>query len=97
MGFSQAAELVERSILEIVRLDAEAGVNVVADQFQPFNLFGGEGRSGVPQLVFFLGGSKRRDAASTGQPAFKSCLYRFREGLEDGLLLQGRSVPAGRD
>ena len=43
MRLAQAAALAEWGEIEIVRLDAQAGGDVVADEVEPGELLGGEG------------------------------------------------------
>lgn len=73
MGLAEAAALAEGGVAEIVRLDAEAGGNMVADEAQPGELIGGEGDR---RLGFGL------------QPVVEAFLHGLRKGFEQGLLLE---------
>ena len=51
VGFAQATALRKRSVIEIVRLDAQAGGDVVTDEIEPGALVGSEGsRTMWPRL-----------------------------------------------
>src|SRR3989344_1141084 len=64
MHFAEAALLREWCVLEVVWLDAEVGGDVVADHFEPAELFGGEAFDDV--LAQLLGGPDAELRAAMG-------------------------------
>src|SRR4051812_37368030 len=61
MRFSQSAALTERRVIEIVRLDAQAGGDVVANEIQPGELVGAkfDARLGLVHEPFVEAGADR--------------------------------------
>src|ERR1017187_9481894 len=60
MRLAQAAALVERREFQILRLNAQAGGDVVADEVKPGELLGREGRAGLG-LVHEIGRASCRE------------------------------------
>ena len=80
---SQTAFLHKGSIVEVIRLDAEAGANMVLDQMQPSQLFRAECGRAVPALSSL---PQRRDAAAT-LSATEPFVEPFGDGLRQRVLI----------